>query len=203
MTFYGLCHLMDKSVRFPQPELCRCRNSRRLPLSVLLVVWKLFLAKNTWNTFAPLPTWKLLPKSLFSLFFFSPFSFLADLMDNSELIRNVTLCGHLHHGKVRELLATWNRVSFCFLSFHHRLGFEPIRLDLLNLRGLHAHCETLLWHSHFFVSSKCSLLLSHLHAWTLCLYLDGREKIEPCSDFICFHFPGDACPRKIASFIWK
>ncbi|XP_007535801.1 116 kDa U5 small nuclear ribonucleoprotein component isoform X2 [Erinaceus europaeus] len=25
--------------------------------------------------------------------------FLADLMDNSELIRNVTLCGHLHHGK--------------------------------------------------------------------------------------------------------
>uniref|UniRef100_A0A8C4YLG7 116 kDa U5 small nuclear ribonucleoprotein component n=1 Tax=Gopherus evgoodei TaxID=1825980 RepID=A0A8C4YLG7_9SAUR len=27
--------------------------------------------------------------------------FLADLMDNSELIRNVTLCGHLHHGKVQ------------------------------------------------------------------------------------------------------
>lgn len=27
--------------------------------------------------------------------------FLADLMDSSELIRNVTLCGHLHHGKVR------------------------------------------------------------------------------------------------------
>ncbi|XP_031423145.1 116 kDa U5 small nuclear ribonucleoprotein component [Clupea harengus] len=25
--------------------------------------------------------------------------FLADLMDNPELIRNVTLCGHLHHGK--------------------------------------------------------------------------------------------------------
>uniref|UniRef100_A0A8C2DJE3 116 kDa U5 small nuclear ribonucleoprotein component n=1 Tax=Cyprinus carpio TaxID=7962 RepID=A0A8C2DJE3_CYPCA len=25
--------------------------------------------------------------------------FLADLMDSSELIRNVTLCGHLHHGK--------------------------------------------------------------------------------------------------------
>ncbi|XP_032891274.1 116 kDa U5 small nuclear ribonucleoprotein component [Amblyraja radiata] len=25
--------------------------------------------------------------------------FLADLMDNSELIRNITLCGHLHHGK--------------------------------------------------------------------------------------------------------
>lgn len=27
--------------------------------------------------------------------------FLADLMDGPELIRNVTLCGHLHHGKVR------------------------------------------------------------------------------------------------------
>ncbi|MGH0188822.1 UNVERIFIED_CONTAM: hypothetical protein FKN15_031588 [Acipenser sinensis] len=28
--------------------------------------------------------------------------FLADLMDSPELIRNVTLCGHLHHGKVTE-----------------------------------------------------------------------------------------------------
>ncbi len=26
--------------------------------------------------------------------------FLADLMDSAELIRNVALCGHLHHGKV-------------------------------------------------------------------------------------------------------
>ncbi|VDP01014.1 unnamed protein product, partial [Schistosoma mattheei] len=26
--------------------------------------------------------------------------FLADLMDCPELIRNVVLCGHLHHGKV-------------------------------------------------------------------------------------------------------
>ena len=26
--------------------------------------------------------------------------FLADLMDNPGLIRNVALCGHLHHGKV-------------------------------------------------------------------------------------------------------
>uniref|UniRef100_A0A8C4Q4R8 Tr-type G domain-containing protein n=1 Tax=Eptatretus burgeri TaxID=7764 RepID=A0A8C4Q4R8_EPTBU len=25
--------------------------------------------------------------------------YLADLMDNPELIRNITLCGHLHHGK--------------------------------------------------------------------------------------------------------
>lgn len=30
--------------------------------------------------------------------------FLADLMDGPELIRNVTLCGHLHHGKVRVCL---------------------------------------------------------------------------------------------------
>ena len=28
------------------------------------------------------------------------FRFLADLMDTPELIRNVTLCGQLHHGKV-------------------------------------------------------------------------------------------------------
>lgn len=27
--------------------------------------------------------------------------YLADLMDNGELIRNVALAGHLHHGKVR------------------------------------------------------------------------------------------------------
>lgn len=30
--------------------------------------------------------------------------FLADLMDSSELIRNVTLCGHLHHGKVKDII---------------------------------------------------------------------------------------------------
>lgn len=30
--------------------------------------------------------------------------FLADLMDTPELIRNVTLCGHLHHGKVSGIL---------------------------------------------------------------------------------------------------
>ena len=27
------------------------------------------------------------------------FRFLADIMDNAELIRNVALCGHMHHGK--------------------------------------------------------------------------------------------------------
>ncbi|KAK3520669.1 hypothetical protein QTP70_030549 [Hemibagrus guttatus] len=34
-----------------------------------------------------------LPATVFDM------EFLADLMDSSELIRNVTLCGHLHHGK--------------------------------------------------------------------------------------------------------
>ena len=82
------------------------------------------------------PVWKL-AKAPFSLFL-CPFSFLADLMDNSELIRNVTLCGHLHHGKVSGLLATWNRVALCFCSFFfspqsHMLGSEAWRLDLLTL----------------------------------------------------------------------
>lgn len=45
--------------------------------------------------------------------FVFPSSFLADLMDNSELIRNVTLCGHLHHGKVRGCCASWNGISLC------------------------------------------------------------------------------------------
>ena len=26
--------------------------------------------------------------------------FLADLMDTPELVRNIAICGHLHHGKV-------------------------------------------------------------------------------------------------------
>ena len=30
---------------------------------------------------------------------FLSFRFLADIMDNSDLIRNVALCGHMHHGK--------------------------------------------------------------------------------------------------------
>lgn len=34
-----------------------------------------------------------LPETVYSM------EFLADLMDTPELIRNVTLCGHLHHGK--------------------------------------------------------------------------------------------------------
>ncbi len=43
---------------------------------------------------------------------FSLSRFLADLMDGPELIRNVTLCGHLHHGKVRvRLMAASGPVS--------------------------------------------------------------------------------------------
>ncbi len=38
---------------------------------------------------------------LVTLFLNLPFfRFLADIMDSPDLIRNVTLCGHLHHGKV-------------------------------------------------------------------------------------------------------
>ena len=43
--------------------------------------------------------------------------YLADLMDNSELIRNIALAGHLHTGKVRstELLNfTTVMVTVCF-----------------------------------------------------------------------------------------
>uniref|UniRef100_A0A663MYQ8 116 kDa U5 small nuclear ribonucleoprotein component n=1 Tax=Athene cunicularia TaxID=194338 RepID=A0A663MYQ8_ATHCN len=45
------------------------------------------------------PTFLRHSRSLQESFVFCSCSFLADLMDNSELIRNVTLCGHLHHGK--------------------------------------------------------------------------------------------------------
>lgn len=37
---------------------------------------------------------------MFTILVLNCFRFLADLMDTPELIRNVTLCGHLHHGKV-------------------------------------------------------------------------------------------------------
>lgn len=40
--------------------------------------------------------------------------FLADLMDGPELIRNVTLCGHLHHGKVRARLMAASLSAFYF-----------------------------------------------------------------------------------------
>ena len=33
--------------------------------------------------------------------------FLADIMDNANLIRNVCLAGHLHHGKVMHSLSLW------------------------------------------------------------------------------------------------
>jgi hypothetical protein len=45
-------------------------------------------------------------KSIQLTFFKCHFSFssryLADLMDSPELVRNVAICGHLHHGKVRQ-----------------------------------------------------------------------------------------------------
>lgn len=59
-----------------------------------------------------------------SLLWFCSSSFLADLMDNSELIRNVTLCGHLHHGKVVRASAVWRVVAVFWL-----VGAVPIALE--------------------------------------------------------------------------
>uniref|UniRef100_A0A9J7X368 Elongation factor 2 n=1 Tax=Cyprinus carpio carpio TaxID=630221 RepID=A0A9J7X368_CYPCA len=47
--------------------------------------------------------------------------FLADLMDSSELIRNVTLCGHLHHGKL------FTCRTRCFLRYTDILFTEQER----------------------------------------------------------------------------
>lgn len=38
--------------------------------------------------------------------------YLADLMDSPELVRNVAMCGHLHHGKVNN-----KNISFVFKFF--------------------------------------------------------------------------------------
>lgn len=59
-----------------------------------------------------------------SLLWFCSSSFLADLMDNSELIRNVTLCGHLHHGKVVQASAVWRVVAVLWL-----MGAVPVALE--------------------------------------------------------------------------
>lgn len=56
--------------------------------------------------------------------------FLADLMDGPELIRNVTLCGHLHHGKVRaSFTAASGSVSLLAAVTHEDLMymFIPFR----------------------------------------------------------------------------
>ena len=42
--------------------------------------------------------------------------FLADMMDNPLLIRNVVLCGHIHHGKVRCSLTL---TAYCVLVYSH------------------------------------------------------------------------------------
>lgn len=147
-----------------------------------------------------------LPKSFFSL---SPTSFLADLMDNSELIRNVTLCGHLHHGKVRELSASWNRICFLYplIPQSHRGGglrFEVVRLSILTEGGGRLDTSWVLWNG-------CEIL-ALTEQWVepvpkpvACLSLVstfGHKKGNwALLWFLCFHFLGNACPRKISSFI--
>jgi U5 small nuclear ribonucleoprotein component len=55
--------------------------------------------------------------------------YLADLMDTPELVRNITLCGHLHHGKV----------SCCFFFFcfsQSRENLEKFHCDLNFIKRL-------------------------------------------------------------------
>ena len=45
--------------------------------------------------------------------------YLADLMDNPDLIRNVVLAGHLHTGKVYYMYLTCTYIFFnCFVVFY-------------------------------------------------------------------------------------
>ena len=125
---------------FPIYFISGCAGPLLLHVSYLLpdLDWQLSVLFSSWSESCPWPkipntplchspVWKL-AKAPFSLFL-CPFSFLADLMDNSELIRNVTLCGHLHHGKVSRLLATWNRGALHFCSF-----FSALRVTCWGLR---------------------------------------------------------------------
>uniref|UniRef100_A0A8C2DC88 116 kDa U5 small nuclear ribonucleoprotein component n=1 Tax=Cyprinus carpio TaxID=7962 RepID=A0A8C2DC88_CYPCA len=60
--------------------------------------------------------------------------FLADLMDSSELIRNVTLCGHLHHGKVKDTL---RYTDILFTEQERGVGIKstPVTMVLPDSRG--------------------------------------------------------------------
>uniref|UniRef100_A0A671W2D3 116 kDa U5 small nuclear ribonucleoprotein component n=1 Tax=Sparus aurata TaxID=8175 RepID=A0A671W2D3_SPAAU len=62
--------------------------------------------------------------------------FLADLMDGPELIRNVTLCGHLHHGKVRVCL-TLRYTDILFTEQERGVGIKstPVTMVLPDSRG--------------------------------------------------------------------
>lgn len=67
--------------------------------------------------------------------------FLADLMDSPELIRNVTLCGHLHHGKVR---VCWQLVC---AQFPFELHVSSLCSSVALIQGWHVflgwkHCLT-------------------------------------------------------------
>uniref|UniRef100_A0A2I2Z6C3 116 kDa U5 small nuclear ribonucleoprotein component n=1 Tax=Gorilla gorilla gorilla TaxID=9595 RepID=A0A2I2Z6C3_GORGO len=65
--------------------------------------------------------------------------FLADLMDNSELIRNVTLCGHLHHGKTHpEIRKRYDQdVLTTLCSFQRGVGIKstPVTVVLPDTKG--------------------------------------------------------------------
>uniref|UniRef100_A0A2K5HV48 116 kDa U5 small nuclear ribonucleoprotein component n=1 Tax=Colobus angolensis palliatus TaxID=336983 RepID=A0A2K5HV48_COLAP len=65
--------------------------------------------------------------------------FLADLMDNSELIRNVTLCGHLHHGKTHpEIRKRYDQdvlTTLCFFQRGVGIKSTPVTVVLPDTKG--------------------------------------------------------------------
>uniref|UniRef100_A0A671SKC0 116 kDa U5 small nuclear ribonucleoprotein component n=1 Tax=Sinocyclocheilus anshuiensis TaxID=1608454 RepID=A0A671SKC0_9TELE len=63
--------------------------------------------------------------------------FLADLMDSSELIRNVTLCGHLHHGKVKNTVMLLRYTDILFTEQERGVGIKstPVTMVLPDSRG--------------------------------------------------------------------
>lgn len=52
-------------------------------------------------------------------------------MDSSELIRNVTLCGHLHHGKVRILVHVNRSVQTVTFPWVMKCGVLNVLSDLV------------------------------------------------------------------------
>lgn len=139
ISFHGLCYLMDKSIPFPEPDPCRRRNSR-LPLSILQLVWKLFLTKyvkhlcatSHLEAFAKVPL-------LFSFLLSVSWQIWWITQSSSEMWPSVAI----------STMARWENflllgTGFLFLPAHffslqsHKLGFEAIMLDLLTQGGLHA-----------------------------------------------------------------
>lgn len=137
----------------------------------------------------------------------SPSSFLADLMDNSELIRNVTLCGHLHHGKVRDCSASLG--TGFFFEPAHLLSPYSHRDSSLKSWGwvggwedkttlLHALME-LLWNPSIYELCSWATYIPEqsVYIWT------EKVKLSLSLIFITFYFLREVFPRKISSFIEK